>query len=193
MANKRPYRLGKRQAAVDATKRRIIKAATLEYAENGIEDTSMQAVARAADVAPGTVLYHYPTPDDLTEAVVESWINDLEAPSPEAIDASDPIDDRIAALVKELYGLYERSDLAYQVYRKSPQHPVLSRYEKWWYENVHQMMVQAMGERVSDGEAMQVVGVLVDPGFRGSLVMGGITSARAEEIATRLILGWLRD
>lgn len=189
---KRPYRLGKRQAAVDATKRRIIEAATLEYAANGIEDTSMQAVARRADVAPGTVLYHYPTPDDLTEAVVETWIRDMEAPNPDAIDAAAPPEDRVADLVRELYGLYERSEQAYQIYRKSPRHTVLRRYEEWWYENANQMMAKAIGEKASDTESVQVVSVLVDPGFRGNLIMTGITPERAEEIATRLILSWLR-
>lgn len=164
----------------------------LEYAEKGIEDTSMQAVARTADVAPGTVLYHYPAPDDLTEAVVETWIRAMEAPAPDAIDALAPLEDRIAALVRELYGLYERSEQAYQIYRKSPGHPVLRRYEKWWYENANQMMAKAMGGRASDTEAMKVVSVLVDPGFRGNLLVTGMTPERAEEIATRLILNWLR-
>ena len=40
--------MGKRQASVDGTKRRIIEAAVAEYSEKGIEDTSMQAVARRA-------------------------------------------------------------------------------------------------------------------------------------------------
>ena len=192
MAAKRPYRLGKRQAAVDETKRRIIEAATLEYAEKGIEDTSMQAVARRADVAAGTVLYHYPTPDDLTEAVVETWISDMEAPAPDAIDPMAPLEARIGALVGELYGLYERSEQAYRIYQKSPRHPVLKRYEKWWYDNANRMMAKAMGERASDTEAMQVTSVMVTPGFRGTLIMTGITPERAEEIATRMILDWLR-
>jgi AcrR family transcriptional regulator len=191
VTGKRPYRLGKRQAAVDETKRRIIEAATLEYAENGIEDTSMQAVARRADVAPGTVLYHYPTPDDLTEAVVETWIRDMEAPNPDAIDAVAPLEDRIASLVRELYGLYERSEQAYRIYQKSPRHRVLKRYEKWWYENANRMMAKAMGANALDTEAMQVTSVLVNPGFRGTLLMTGIAPERAEEIATRMILDWL--
>ena len=192
MAGKRPYRLGKRQAAVDETKQRIIAAAVSEYAEKGIEDTSMQAVARRADVAPGTVLYHYPTPDDLAEAVVETWISDMEAPAPDAIDAAAPLEDRVGVLVRELYGLYERSEQAYRIYAKSPRHPVLKRYEKWWYDNVNLMMAKAMGEKASDIEAMQVTSVLVSPGFRGNMIMTGIVPGRAEEIATRMILDWLR-
>ena len=191
MPGKRPYRLGKRQAAVDDTKRRIIEAATSEYGENGIEDTSMQAVARRADVAPGTVLYHYPTPDDLTEAVVATWIKEMEAPSPNAIDPTTPLEERIGALVRELYGLYERSDSAYRIYQKSPDHPVLNRYEKWWYDNVGQMMGRALGERASEPETMKVVSVLVNPGFRGTLAMTGIDTDRAVEIVTQITLSWL--
>ena len=192
MTGRRPYRLGKRQAAVDETKRRIIAAAVSQYAKKGIEDTSMQAVARRADVAPGTVLYHYPTPDDLAEAVVATWISDMEAPAPDAIDAAAPLEDRVSVLVRELYGLYERSEQAYRIYRKSPRHPVLKRYEVWWYENANRMMAKAMGDRASDTEAMQVTSVLVNPGFRGTLIMTGIAPERAEETATRMILDWLR-
>lgn len=191
MAGKRPYRLGKRQAAVDETRRRIIRAAVEEYAENGIDGTSMQAVARRADVAPGTVLYHYPKPDLLAEAVVESWIDEMEAPSPDSIDPDAPIAERIHVLVHELYGLYGRSDQAYRIYRKSPRHPVLAKYEAWWNENVTQMLMRALGEHASDPESGRVVSVLVNPGFRGTMLSTGIRPERAERIVSEMILHWL--
>ena len=191
MTGKRPYRLGKRQASVNETKSRIIEAAVAEYGEKGIEDTSMQAVARRADVAPGTVLYHYSTPDDLVEAVVESWIGAMDAPSPATLVPDASLSSRIAALVTELFGLYERSGSAYGVYVKSPAHPILKRYEKWWFDNVNQMMVRALGERASEMESMQVVSVLVNPGFRGTLLSSGISPRRAEELTTQMILGYL--
>jgi AcrR family transcriptional regulator len=176
---------------VDETKRRIIEAATLEFAENGIPDTSMQAVARRADVAPGTVLYHYPTPDELVEAAVERWIVEMEAPSPEAIDPESPLEERVRALVEELFGLYERSEYAYRIYSKSPGHPVLKRYEKWWYDNVNQMMVKAFGDLAADPETMRVVSVLVNPGFRGTLTSTGVTPDRSVDISTHLVLSWI--
>ncbi len=193
MTGRRPYRLGKRQASVDATKRRIIDAATVEYSINGIPDTSMQAVARRADVAPGTVLYHYPDPDDLTEAVVESWLEDMEPPSADAISPDDPVETRIGRLVSELYGLYERSEMAYRIYSKSPQHPVLDKYESWWEENVGQMMNRALGDHKTDDETVRVISVLVNPGFRGTLVSTGIDPGRAVEIAARMAVDWLAD
>lgn len=191
MSGKRPYRLGKRQASVDETKRRIIVAARDEYAENGIEDTSMQAVARRADVAPGTVLYHYPDPDDLATAVVEQWLEEFDAPSPDVIDPDVSLRERISVLVDELFGLYERSSYAYRAYQKSPGHPVMKKYEAWWYGNVNEMIARALGELASTPEPMQVVSVLTNPGFRGTLVMTGIDPERSREIATDLIVGWI--
>ncbi|MGA7272569.1 MAG: TetR/AcrR family transcriptional regulator [Acidimicrobiia bacterium] len=193
MAGKRPYRLGKRKASVDETRRRIVEAAGLEYQDNGIENTSMQAVARRADVAAGTVLYHYPTPEDLADAVVESWTEQLRAPSSDAIDPDAPLAERVSALVRELFGLFERSEWAYQVYQKSPDHPSLAKGNQWWEENVGSMLFAALGERAQDSETVQVISALTNPGFRGTLLETGLSSERAVEVATRLALGWLGE
>ena len=52
----RAYRLGKRATQKDSTRGRIVQAAIDLYTERGISQTSMQQVARRADVAPATVL-----------------------------------------------------------------------------------------------------------------------------------------
>jgi AcrR family transcriptional regulator len=57
----RKYNLGKRTASVEATRARIIDAAIDAYAELNVSGTSMHEVARRANVAPGTVLYHFAT------------------------------------------------------------------------------------------------------------------------------------
>lgn len=191
MAGKRPYRLGKRKAAVEETKRRIIEAATLEYQENGVEETSMQAVARRAEVAPGTVLYHYPTPENLAEAVVESWLETMEPPTPEAIDEDAPLPERLTALTRELFRLYERTGHLYRVYQQSPDHPSIRQASQWWFQNVQAMLLRALGDRAEDPEAVQVVSVLVNPGFRGTLMSTGIAADRTTEIATQLAIDWL--
>lgn len=191
MAGKRPYRLGKRKAAVEETKRRIIEAASLEYQENGVEETSMQAVARRADVAPGTVLYHYPTPEDLAEAVVESWIETMEPPTPEAIEEDAPLAERVTALTRELFRLYERTGHLYRVYQKSPGHPSIQQASEWWFQNVQAMLLRALGDYSEVPEAVQVVSVLVNPGFRGTLISTGIAAERTTEIAAQLAIDWL--
>lgn len=180
--------MGKRQAAVEETKRRIIEAASLEYANNGIEATSMQAIARRADVASGTVLYHYETPDDLVEAVVARWLAEMEPPSAEHIDPGQSIETRITILVSELFGLYQRSEVAYQVWARSAHHPVLLRYSDWWDENVSSMLEVALGEHMADGEATAIVSALIDPFFRETLLSRGLDSERVIQIVTRLVL-----
>lgn len=183
--------MGKRKAAVEETKRRILRAAALEYQENGIDDTSMTSVAKRADVAPGTVLYHYPTPHDLAEAVVDGWIEEFVLPAVESIDASAPLEARVADLVRELFDLYERTEEAYRVYQKGPDHPVLQRANDWWERNVETMLLRALGDRAKDPDAMRVVSALVNPGFRGTMLSTGIDPDRAKQVATTLILAWL--
>lgn len=53
------------------------------------------------------------------------------------------------------------------------------------------MMARAMAIKATDVEAMQVTSVLVNPGFRGTLVTTGITPERSEEIATKMCVDWL--
>lgn len=189
MPGRRPYRMGKRAAAVAETRRRILDAATAAYAENGIEGTSMQAVARRADLAPGTVLYHYPTPDDLAEAVVADWEERLEMPTPALIDPEADRPARIAVLVEALFGLYQRSEWAYQIYRRSPNHPALAEAQQDWEQNVGAMIRAAMGS--TGAETMAVVSVLVDPGFRGTLIARGLAPDRAVTVAIDLVLAHL--
>ncbi len=191
MSGKRPYRLGKRAASVADTKRRILDAANAEYAENGIEDTSMQAVARRADVAPGTVLYHYPTPEDLADAVVETWIDEIGMPTADDIDSGADLQTRIRSLVGLLYEMYESSEWAYKIYQKSPNHPSLVKSNQMWEENLRAMLFKAIGERAMDLEAVQVISVLIDPGFRGTLLSRGMSPERAVEAATQMTLDWL--
>lgn len=191
MAGKRPYRLGKRKASVEETKRRIIDAASLEYQDNGIEDTSMQAVARRADVAAGTVLYHYPTPESLADAVVDSWLESMEPPTPRAIDAEAPMAARVAVLVRELYGLYERTGHLYLAYQKSPEHPSLQRANQWWEENVGAMVDLTLAGETQSPEGLQVLSAVVNPGFRATLIGAGLSAGRAAEIAAELAIDWL--
>ena len=78
------------------------------------------------------------------------WLDEFQAPSPHSINPTETIESRVQALLRELFGLYERSETAYQVYLKSPRHPILVKYENWWYENAGAMTLRALGERASE-------------------------------------------
>lgn len=69
----RPYQLGRRQAATDETRARILDAAReLLTAEQGFTVFSMEAVARQADVARMTVYHQFGSKVGLLEALCDT-------------------------------------------------------------------------------------------------------------------------
>lgn len=65
---KRPYRLRKRAAAMDDTRRRITEAAMELHGSVGPARTTVSAVAERAGVQRHTVYRHFPTEEDLFAA-----------------------------------------------------------------------------------------------------------------------------
>jgi AcrR family transcriptional regulator len=69
----RAYRLGQRQAAIDATRRRIIEAARdLLMSPDGYARFTIENVARQADVARKTVYYQFGSKIGLLEALCDA-------------------------------------------------------------------------------------------------------------------------
>lgn len=72
----RPYQLGKRQAAADETRARVLDAArTLLTRPEGLSSFSIDAVARQADVARMTVYYQFGSKAGLLEAIFDDLAN----------------------------------------------------------------------------------------------------------------------
>ena len=69
----RPYRLGARSAAVAETRARVVAAAREMFTEDGFHQVSLDAVARRADVARGTVYHQFGSKVGLLEAVVRDF------------------------------------------------------------------------------------------------------------------------
>lgn len=188
----RPYNMGKRAASVELTRRRIREAALLEYAESGVAQASMQSIAHRADVAPGTVIYHYPDPDALADEVIAERRDAMAFPTLEALDPLAPLDQRIGWLTRELFRVYEATDLEYHAWMRSREHPVMRRYEQWYEEAYAAALAATLGPVGRDPRAFQVVSALVDPGFRGSLIARGLSHDDAVDETVRLVLAWLR-
>ncbi len=67
----RPYRMGKRQAAADDTRERILEAARQLLANESETDLSMEAIARRADVSRLTLYYQFKSRPGLLEALYD--------------------------------------------------------------------------------------------------------------------------
>ncbi len=94
-----PYRpTEKTEAHRLATRERIVDAALDQLAEGGYSSASVQAVARRAGVATGSVYRHFPSKGDLfAEVFRRASQRELDVVSELAADDGRPVHDHIAA------------------------------------------------------------------------------------------------
>lgn len=188
----RPYTLGKRATVVAETRDRILTAAINLYQERGISGTSMQQVARHADVAPGTVLNHFPAPDELAAAVADRLLEDLLVPTSEIFAGLGTVDERLRRLARELADFYDRSEPWYRVYvREGGRIPAWADAERQFYDGIGRLMRDALGDHADDHRVMLAVSTLLDPGVLGGLRSRGLTPDDAAEFAAEILLAWL--
>jgi AcrR family transcriptional regulator len=89
----RPYRLGKRAQSIEQTRERILAATRELLARDGYRSTSLDEIARTADVARATVYYQFGSKAGLLEALVA----DIERRAGQtavldAVENPDPVD-----------------------------------------------------------------------------------------------------
>src|SRR5438552_11091889 len=119
----RPYTLGRRANVKADTRARIVSAAGAIIRDRGLAAASNLAVAKAADVAPGTIRNHFSEPSQLVTAVLEEVLAELRPPSPAIFDGLDGLDglgERVRRLATELAAFYERSETWWRVYQREP-------------------------------------------------------------------------
>lgn len=105
---RRPYRLGRRAETSEETRQRLVEATFQLHSERGIAGTSMKDIAGRAGVSVGTVYHHFPT---YAEAIVACGAYTAEhAPAPTAaiFAGAATRQERVARLVRALFGHYER-------------------------------------------------------------------------------------
>ena len=89
----RPYQLGKRQAVIDESRRRVLDAArALLAGPDGYTAFTVDAVARRADVARATVYYQFRSKTGLLEALCDDLAEAGEMGDlPRAFAGADPL------------------------------------------------------------------------------------------------------
>ena len=190
MSERRPYRLGKRQASVDQTRRRILLAAVAEYEKNGIDDTTMLAVARRADVASGTVLYHYPESEALADAVVNMWIEEAELPDPPEVRDDLALPQKADLLVSTVFEMYDEDHPAANIYLRNPQHPAMSKLQRFWEERLDEVVSSSLGTHLQEADKPLVMAIIGGQ-FLSNLARRGIPENELQETVSRLITAWI--
>lgn len=79
----------------------IIQAAIAEFRENGFNGTSMDRVAAAADVSKRTVYNHFPSKEELFEAILMRMWERSQAPDELAYTPDRPLRDQLLELLTQ--------------------------------------------------------------------------------------------
>ena len=127
--------------APDLRRRALLDAALIVFARYGYQKTSMDEVARAAQVSRQSLYLHFSTKEELFRAAVRNALGSSSSAAVEALtDASLPLEQRLVRAFDEWIGRYigmmggDASDLIEATVRLSG--PMLSEYEEAFAESV---------------------------------------------------------
>ncbi|MDX6562636.1 MAG: hypothetical protein QOD65_2450 [Gaiellales bacterium] len=190
----RTYKHGSRAAPKAATRSRIIAAALAIYGDRGLAGVSNLAIAKAADVAPGTVRNQFPDPGDLPRAVFEALLTELEIPSPAIFDGLDDLATRVERLAEALAAFYVRSEPWWRAYEREPE--LISAWSggvDQYYADIERLMRAALGDLSADERSVAVVASVIGPPTFFALRARGLSSDDAVRLCLELALPWLEQ
>jgi TetR/AcrR family transcriptional regulator len=93
-------------AAERPTPEQILGVATRLFAEHGFDGTSLQDIADAVGLRKPSLLYHFPSKDDLRRAVLASLLSRWNDILPRLLMAAHSGEDQFTALVDETVGFF---------------------------------------------------------------------------------------
>jgi AcrR family transcriptional regulator len=80
------------------TRQRLLDAAADLFATRGIEGSSVDAIAEAADRTSGAIYDHFGGKEGILFALLEGWVEDVAAVISAELIATDSLDERLAAV-----------------------------------------------------------------------------------------------
>jgi len=169
-----------------STRERILDAATDLFGLRGVEAVSLDVIAGEVGVAKQTLLYWFPSKDDLVQAVLESAVLELSVGVEAAIRATtdDPLD-RIDAVVKAVFRQAVRRPALLGLVRE------LSRLSAASGDRLHEAFEPLVVRAVGYLEREMSLGRLrrADPRLVAALVYATVTGIATEPEALRAV-GW---
>ncbi|MDP9357921.1 MAG: TetR/AcrR family transcriptional regulator [Chloroflexota bacterium] len=193
----RTYRMEKRRAAAEETRRRIVEATLALHAEKGMFDTSWKDIAERADVSVATVYNHFPSLDELVPACGALIMAITGPPSledaPRIFGDARTIDDRLGRLVAEMFNFYERAEPSLAVGPKERRLPTVQAWEAGMRASRERLARDALGPLASDERAVRALSALLDFPVFTSFRRHGAAREEAEAIVREMLLCWIGE
>lgn len=169
-----------------STRERILDAATDLFGLRGVEAVSLDVIAAEVGVAKQTLLYWFPSKDDLVQAVLVAAVGELSVGVEAAIRATtdDPID-RIDAVVRAVFRQAVRRPALLGLVREISRLPAASG------DRLHAAFEPLVGRAVGYLRREMDAGRLrrADPRLVAALCYATVTGIATEPEALRAV-GW---
>ncbi len=156
---------GQRRERADAARNRerVLRAARELFGERGVQDVTMEAIARRAGVAKGTVFHRFGDRSGLALALLdehEREIQDRVLHGEPPLGPGAPALERLLALLDALLDLHERhGDLLYAAETSKAE----ARYATGAYGAWHRHVVVLLGELGIEGDADALAHAVLAP------------------------------
>jgi AcrR family transcriptional regulator len=187
--------MGKRRAAVEETRQRIVEATLALHAEKGIFGTSWQDIAHRADVSVGTVYKHFPSLDELVPACGELMYAITRPPSledaPRIFARAGSLEERLGRLISELFDFYERGAPYIETDFQERQLPAVVEWEAYMRSVIAGLVREALVFAGPDERTVQAVSALLDFSTFKSFLDREIPKEQAAKTVGEVLLCWI--
>ncbi len=186
----RHYTLSKRAQQLEETRRRIVEATMAVHGEKGILATTLRDIAFRADVAPSTVLAHFPTLESLVTACGRRTGETWPLPTSEIFARSGSLSQRVEQLVEALFAYYEPMPLEL-IERDREKLPIMDEFLTERERAIHELIVEALRPIGSPASAVATVQALTQFAVWKFLRSTGRSTSRAAATVTAVLNTWL--
>ena len=167
----RGYRLNRRANTAAATRARILDATLDLYKEVGIAATTIAAVAQRADVARGTVVNHFGSPEGLLGATVDRILDELDLPDERIFEGLASRDERVRAYVAAMIGFQQRTSYLWPIFENDLQRPEVQQREATYWAALARLQALALGEDLgTDARANATLTSVIHPATVGTFL-----------------------
>ena len=189
----RRYSMTVRAGQAAQTRERILDAALATYRERGIGATSLQAIARRAEVSAATVLNHFGSADELAQVVVGRLTDAIQIPDDRDWTERGR-ERRVQRLVREMFAFYDRSAPWFEIFRSElGVDPALREGEAAFWQAIGDLYTRVFGAALGVERVRGAVFGLTHPSTLTALREAGMSLDDATELVADVLVRLVRS